>query len=146
MVLEQHYEFLIENTTKEIREQTDQTDWPQAFEVASNWTDKNYKGRTDADTVEQAEALITAELFEEETVTHPQHQMNEVTAEPTSPRTYAQVAASRAPASPLIQFQGPPSLIPSQVSVRPKKGVQHIEIQTSPTLLTRDITMSPPQH
>ena len=147
LVLEQHYESLIEVTLKEIREQTDQADWPQAFEVASTWTDKNYGGKVSTDTVEQAEALITAELFEIETVT--QNPTNPVTREASSPRTYAQVAATR-PAtpstSPPTRFRGPPSLIPPQVSVRPKKGVQHIEVQTSPSLLTVPTSVSPPKH
>ena len=114
--------------------------------MASSWAEKNYGGKVKADTVEQAEALITAELFEEETVPYPQSPGNQG---PAGPRTYAQVAASRPPTAtvaPPTRFQGPPSLIPPQVSVRPKKGVQHIEVQTSPTLLTRGHTEGPPPH
>lgn len=144
LALEQHYESLIESTIKEIREQTDRADWSRAFEVASSWAEKNYGGKVNVDTLEQAEALITAELFEEETMPQPQSTGNQG---PSSPRTYAQVAASRPPTAtvaPPIRLQGPPSLIPPQVSVRPKKGVQHIEVQTSPTLLVRGHTEGPP--
>lgn len=34
LILEQHYEDLIENTMQEIREETEHKDWAQAFEIA----------------------------------------------------------------------------------------------------------------
>ncbi|MGL5622518.1 hypothetical protein [Cetobacterium sp.] len=83
LVLEQHYESLIESTTKQIREQTDREDWAQAFEVASTWAEKNYKGKVSTDTVEQVEALIIEQVFVDETVT--QNQINQGTGNQTSP-------------------------------------------------------------
>lgn len=138
LILEQHYEDQIENTMREIREETERADWAQAFEIATGWADKNYGVQIDADTIERAEALITAELCEIEKSTLPQSSTNEATT--SGARTYAQAAAS-----PPIQYRGPSTLIPPQISARPKAKVQHVEIQTSPGLLTLGTSINRPQ-
>lgn len=47
---------------------------------------------------------------------------------------------------PPIQYQGPFTLIHPQISTRPKANVQHIEIQTSPGLLTLGTSIHGPQN
>lgn len=122
-------------------ERLESKDWPQAFEIATTWANKNYGGKVATDTVEQAEALITAELGEIKRTTHqpPPAVTPEATA--SSSRTYAQVLAT-----PTTQYRGPSSLIPPQVSVRPKNNVQHIEVQTSPTLFPHATASNAPQY
>lgn len=142
LILEQHYESTIELTVEKIRTQTNRDDWPEAFEVASHWADRNYRGRVSAEAIEQAEALITAEL----PLTSGTSAQN-VVAEPPArepPRTYAAVVAStsRAP----LQTQPPSSVQPS-VGIDPvRQNVSHqnVSIQTSPTLCPRQHTVTPP--
>jgi len=109
---------------REIREQTERVDWPQVFKGATTWAERNHGGKIQADTVEQAEALITAELCEVEKVTHQQHPEGETGITTSSPLTYAQAAAS-----PPTNYRGSASLIPPQVSVRPKNNINVASVQ-----------------
>ncbi|XP_051551645.1 uncharacterized protein LOC127439519 isoform X6 [Myxocyprinus asiaticus] len=135
LILEQHYETLIDETIKAIREQTDQADWPKAFEVASNWADRNFRGRVSPETIEQAEAFITAELSEANSNAIPLVIAEEQVSESPRPRTFAEVAVS---GSQLLARTAPaplPLVSTPLVVVRPKAGAHHIEVQTSPSLL-----------
>lgn len=145
LILEQHYEGLIDETIKSIREQTDQADWPKAFEIASNWAHRNFRGRVSPETIEQAEALITAELSEANDRAIPSVIAEEQVSEPPRTCTFAEVVASdsqllaRTTPTPLPLVSAPPIL------VRPKAGAHHIEVQTSPSLLgERGVSKSPP--
>lgn len=123
LILEQHYEDLIGNTIQGLKNQTSEVDWPRAFEIATNWAEKNYGDRLTLETIEQAEALYTAEIAERPRVVTPAvTETRQAEQPPPSPRrTYAQVVAS------------PPNQPPPpHITARPQLVTAEVHVQTSP--------------
>ncbi|KAL0167400.1 hypothetical protein M9458_039244, partial [Cirrhinus mrigala] len=118
VILEQHYEKLIDSTLTELKERTDQAHWFQAFQTATNWATKNFGRRISSEVFERAEALFTAETCNE----YDRKQQE---------KDHRQAAAVEPPKVLLIE---PDTHTQAHPVVRPKKGVSHIhvEIQTSP--------------
>lgn len=146
LILEQHYEEFVESTIQSLKDQTSQSDWPHAFEVATNWADRNFGQRMTMETIEQAKALFTAELSvqrhseapavnrTQQDVALPQHDVA-----PPPQRTYAQAVAS-----PPRQVTGPPSSPLPQASVNVQLRTIDAQIQTSPGLRGDKFTTYPP--
>lgn len=117
IVLEQHYEDLVEGVMKRLKEDTDKSDWAQAFSTATNWAKKNFGKRMKSDVLERAEAFLTAEAGDE--------------CERGEREREAQTVAQNDPQTvPRAQDVDMDTLR----AVKPKKGTQyvHAQIQTSP--------------
>ncbi|CAM4733380.1 unnamed protein product [Leuciscus chuanchicus] len=144
LILEQHYESVIDATIQNIRTQTNQVDWPEAFEVASHWADRNYRGRVSAEATEQAEALITAEMSVCESTTAQKAPTD--TMGTVLPHTYTAVVASTSRAATQAPAPLPAEPPANTTPVRQIGSQKHIEIQTSPTLWLPEKagTSSPP--
>lgn len=144
LLLERHYESMIDATIQSIRAQTNQADWPEAFEVASHWADRNYRSRISAEAIAQAEALITAEIpIGVSTTTQKAPTETRGTA---LPRTYATVVASTSRTATQAPAPRPTEPPANTAPVRQTVSQKHIEIQTSPTLCLPEKagTSSPP--
>lgn len=146
LILEQHYEELVESTIQSLKDQTSQCDWPHAFEVATNWADRNFGQRMTTETIEQAKALFTAEFSEQQhseapAVNRTQHDAasSQHNAAPPPQRTYAQVVAS-----PPGRGIPPPSSPLPQASVNVQFRTIDAQIQTSPSLRGDTLTAHPP--
>ncbi|ROL46041.1 hypothetical protein DPX16_23901 [Anabarilius grahami] len=118
LILEQHYEDQVEVTLQEIKEETEQKDWAQAFEIASGWATKNYGAKMDEDIIERTEALITVELCEREQPALPQSPPREPGPSTSNIRSYAQVVAS----TPSVHHTVPP-----QITARPPPNQERKE-------------------
>ncbi|KAL0189772.1 hypothetical protein M9458_016871, partial [Cirrhinus mrigala] len=118
VILEEHYEKLIDSTLVELKERTDQAHWFQAFQTATNWATKNFGRRINSGVFERAEALFTAETcIEYDRKQQEKDQRQAAGIEP--PKALL--------AEPDVHTHAP-------LVVRPKEGTSHIhvEIQTSP--------------
>ncbi len=62
LILEEHYETHIHEILSELEERTNQADWRQAFEVASNWARKNFRERLNEEVLEKVEALYVVQM------------------------------------------------------------------------------------
>lgn len=131
LVLEQHYESMIDETIQNIRTQTNQADWPEAFEVASHWADRNYRGRVSAGAIEQAEALITAEIAVSENTTAQEAPTG--TMGTVLPRTYAAVVASTSLIATQVAAPLPAEPRANTTPLIQAVSQKHIQIQTSST-------------
>ncbi len=60
--MEEHYEAHIHEVLSELEERTNQADWRQAFEVASNWARKNFRERLNEEVLEKVEALYVVQM------------------------------------------------------------------------------------
>lgn len=118
LILEEHYNTLVEQTISEFQERTDQVDWFHAFETASSCAKRNFRNRIDSDMFERVEALFAAEMCDEtETSRGNEATGTQCTANTRPSNKYAEVVSTDTPRV-----------------VRPNAGVQHIivQIQTSP--------------
>lgn len=61
LLLEQHYETLIDEALQNVRTQSNHHEWPRAFEITAGWASRNFHSRITPESIQQAEALITAE-------------------------------------------------------------------------------------
>ncbi len=62
LILEEHYKTHIHEILSELEERTNQADWRQAFEVASNWARKNFRERLNEEVLEKVEALYVVQM------------------------------------------------------------------------------------
>lgn len=62
LILEEHYETHTHEVLSELKERTNQADWRQAFEVASNWARKNFRERLNEEVLEKVEALYVVQM------------------------------------------------------------------------------------
>lgn len=118
VILEEHYEKLIDSTLVELKERTDQAHWFQAFQTATNWATKNFGRRINSEVFERAEALFTAETCNE--YDRKQQEKDQRQATGIEPPKALLVEPDTHTHAPLV--------------VRPKKGTSHIhvDVQTSP--------------
>ena len=158
LILEQHYETLIDEALQNVRTQNNHHDWPKAFEIAAGWAYRNFHSRITPESIEQAEALITAEMPSSsitlragtahaptyaEVVTRGGHASTSgvATTTQTACTTVLPPRVTRAPVTTTAQFAGttitPPRLTTIDPLIRPQIISHTIEIQTSPGLLVR---------
>ncbi|KAA0710783.1 hypothetical protein E1301_Tti022391 [Triplophysa tibetana] len=60
LILEQHYESLIEESIQELKNAVTHGDWKAPFKIAKRWALRNFGQKFRSETFEQTEALITA--------------------------------------------------------------------------------------
>ncbi|KAF4114228.1 hypothetical protein G5714_004451 [Onychostoma macrolepis] len=65
LILEEHYNTLVEQTIAEFQERTHQADWFHAFQTASSCARRNFRNRIDSDMFERVEVLFAAEMCDE---------------------------------------------------------------------------------
>ena len=127
LVLQQHYEDIIEHTLGILRGETQRKDWLHAFEIAVKWAMRNFGKRISQRAIRQAETLVLTELRSGT----PSGSKVPSNSETSSNRTFAQVVSG----VDLASAQQGTETVNTGV-VRPKTGVTHIQIQTSPTLMS----------
>ena len=127
LVLQQHYEDIIQHTLGILRGETQRTDWLHAFEIAVKWAMRNFGKRISQRAIQQAETLVLTELRSGT----PSGSKGPSASGADNNRTFAQVVSGVTPAP----VQQGTEMISTEV-VRPKTGVTHIQVQTSPTLMS----------
>ncbi|KAL1246830.1 hypothetical protein QQF64_034787 [Cirrhinus molitorella] len=119
LILEEHYEKLIDSTLIDLKEGTDHKDWHNAFQIAQNWARKNFGNRFNSEVLTRVEALFSETLCTE-------YERRDSSVEPqgaTAGVNTGQQTVSEEPARAVTR---------PEMTVRPKKGAVHVEVQTSP--------------
>ncbi len=127
LVLQQHYEAIIQHTLGTLRGETQRKYWLHAFEIVVKWAMRNFGKRISQRAIQQAETLVLTELRSGT----PSGSNGPPNSNINNNRTFAQVVGSVTSAS--VQEGAEKS---HTSVVRPKTGITHIRIQTSPTLVS----------
>ncbi|XDV21791.1 hypothetical protein PO909_026811 [Leuciscus waleckii] len=143
LILEQHYETLIDEALQNIRTQSNHHEWPKAFEIATGWARKNFYTRITTGSLDQAEALIRAEMPGPSSALGAERTRAPTYAEavagvghPTARTTNISKTPPRVTETPHRETQTSPRTITDSL-IRHPTITNTIEIQTSPGLLTR---------
>lgn len=158
LILEKHYETLIDEALQNVRTQNNHHDWPKAFEIAAGWANRNFHSRITPESIEQAEALITAEMPHSSVTLRTENACAPTYAEvvtrgghasATGVATTAQAAyttvslpqVTHVPVTTATQVASTtvtsPPVITTDSLIRAKTTSRTVEIQTSPGLLVR---------
>lgn len=97
LILEEHYEAHAHEVLSELKERTNQADWRQAFEVASNWARKNFRERLNEEVLEKVEALYVVQMNTEAQTHTGTNRQTETVVQQTTRRERITVDAQTSP-------------------------------------------------